>query len=218
MKMIRRVLGVGALVLIGGALLASNMGFKYNYTLLAGTDPGSNSGTNTIALPFFRADGINTAADLQNSVGFNEVSNIQRFEESTDALEAYTGRKGGGPDFPLVAGEAYFIKMSANVQYVIVGSHDPALAVDLDSGSEPDSNGGSNFYAYPYHSTADTAQALMDDIGFANVANVQRFVRSTDALESYTGRKGGGPDFNLVPGEGYFIKMLTTVSYVPSHY
>ena len=27
-----------------------------------------------------------------------------------------------------------------------------------------------------------------------------------------------GADFALVPGEAYFIKMNTTVNYIPSHY
>jgi hypothetical protein len=58
----------------------------------------------------------------------------------------------------------------------------------------------------------------MDDIGFASVLSVQKFLKATDGLQVYTGRKGAGPDFALAPGEGYFIKMATTVNYNPSHY
>ena len=58
----------------------------------------------------------------------------------------------------------------------------------------------------------------MNDIGFASVANVQNFDTSTDGLALYTGRKGSPPNFNLDPGAGYFVKMNSTVSYVPSHY
>jgi hypothetical protein len=218
MKIVLRGVAALAVLALAGVLIASNMGFKYNYTLLSGAELLSQTGTNTIALPYFRADTINTAADLQNSIGFADVANIQRFDEATDSLALFTGRKGSGPDFNLIASEANFVKMNTTVQYVIVGSHDPSFAVDLDGAAEVDSATGTNFYSYPYHATAEDAQQLMDDIGFANVANVQRFDEETDSLALYTGRKGSPPVFNLVPGEGYFIKMNATVSYVPSHY
>jgi hypothetical protein len=47
---------------------------------------------------------------------------------------------------------------------------------------------------------------------------VQKFLKATDGLQVYTGRKGSGPDFALAPGEAYFIKMAATVNYSPSHY
>ncbi len=58
----------------------------------------------------------------------------------------------------------------------------------------------------------------MDDIGLANVASVQKFLKSSDGLQTYTGRKGSGADYPLTPGEAYFVKMNTTVNYTPSHY
>ena len=60
---------------------------------------------------------------------------------------------------------------------------------------------------------------LILDIGLANVQNVQQFLEATDGLAIYTGRKGSpDPDFALVAGEAYFVKMSTTVSYTPSHF
>jgi hypothetical protein len=80
------------------------------------------------------------------------------------------------------------------------------------------SNSGQSFFAYNYHQTAADAKALMDDIGFANVTSVAKFLKLTDTVQTYTGRKGGGTAFALVPGEAYFVKMTTTVNYTPSHY
>ena len=81
------------------------------------------------------------------------------------------------------------------------------------------SNSGTNFFSAPYHTTSTTALDLMNDIGFASVQNIQRFLEATDGLETYTGRKGTpAPNFNLVPGEAYFIRMGSTVSYTPSHF
>ena len=83
------------------------------------------------------------------------------------------------------------------------------------------SNSGTNVIALPFNRQTgiDTANALIGDIGLANVQNVQQFLEATDGLETYTGRKGTpAPNFNLVPGEAYFIRMGSTVSYTPSHF
>lgn len=211
------VLALVVAAVAAGGIFASNMGFKLNYQLLA-TGAGSNTGTNTMALPFNRQTGVDMASHLQNDIGFAAVANIQKFDESNDSLALFTGRKGGGPDFALGAGEANFVKMNSAVDYITVGSHDPSFAVDLDSAAEVDSNTGTNFYSYPYHSTSAMASDLQNDIGFAAVANIQDFDAASDSLALFTGRKGSGPDFPMTPGAGYFIKMNTTTSYVPSHY
>jgi len=43
-------------------------------------------------------------------------------------------------------------------------------------------------------------------------------VSRSGAQQVYTGRKGSGPDFPLVPTECYFVRMTTTTAYLPSHY
>jgi hypothetical protein len=119
----------------------------------------------------------------------------------------------------LAAGEAYVVKMKTTVNYIVVGSDDPAVSYTL---SQPGgvAKTGNNFYAYNYHQTAATAKALMDDVGFLSVTHVQRFVKTADAYATYTGRAPQTPanNFNLTPGEGYVVKMKTTVVYAPSHY
>ena len=148
------VVGVAMACVMASGLIASNMGFKLNYPLVA-VGAGSNSGTNVVAAP---------------------------------------------------------------IDYIVVGSHEPSLSISLD-GPGAGSNSGTNFFSAPYHTTSTTALDLMNDIGFASVQNIQRFLEATDGLETYTGRKGTpAPNFNLVPGEAYFIRMGSTVSYTPSHF
>ena len=54
-----------AAVVAAGGLMASNMGFKLNYPIIAaGGGPGSNTGTQTIGLPYNRQVGIDTASQL----------------------------------------------------------------------------------------------------------------------------------------------------------
>jgi len=66
----------------------------------------------------------------------------------------------------------------------------------------------------------NNALDLMNDIGFANVLSVQKYLKASDSLQVYTGRKNvGGPNaFALAPGEAYRIRVGTTVNYIPSHY
>ena len=107
-----------AVVLAAGGLLASNMGFKLNYPLNATTGGVSLSGTNALALPDNRQAGINSASALMNDIGLANTANVQTFLEASDSLQVYTGRKGSGPDFALVPGEAYYIRMNTTVNYL----------------------------------------------------------------------------------------------------
>ena len=204
--------------LTGTALVASNMGFRLHYTLASATAGVSISGQSTLALPDRPKAGIVTAKDLMDDIGFANILSVSKFLKATDSLQTYSGRKGGGTAFVLTAGEAYFVKMATTVDYRILGSDDPTLSYALDQPAAGVSNSGQTLFAYNYHQTAADAKALMDDIGFANILSVSKFLKATDSYRTYTGRKAGGDAFPLTPGEGYLIKMTTTVNYTPSHY
>jgi hypothetical protein len=215
-----------------GALLASNMGFKLNYPLLAQASGVSLTGKNTIALPYFRQTGIDNALNLINDISggapnVGAVANVQRLNRIDNSISTYTGRMGSPvlTPFPLVAGEGYFVVMLSNVNYIVVGAHDPALAYTLQAQSPGVSLTGKNFYAPPYNITATNALQLINDIsgGAPNVgavANVQRLNRVDNTIATYTGRMGSPvlTPFPLVPGEAYTVVMLTTVPYIASHY
>jgi len=205
------------------ALAVSNTGFKITAHLLkADGGVNSNSGTNYLALPYQRKAGLNDAKSLMDDIGFASVLNVSRYIRSSDSFTTYTGRKGSAPNFPLVSGEGYCIRVINNVDYVVDGSHANNQSVMLyRAGEGPPGDlsfQGYNVYAPPYHATAQTAYALMSDIGFASVNSVSRFMRATDSFQTYTGRKGSSPNFPITRGDAYYVKMLTTVNYVPSHY
>jgi len=209
-----------AVALTGSALVASNMGFKLNYTLNQGGAGGSLTGIRALALPDNRQTGLTDAKSLMDDIGFASVASVSRYLSGTDALQPYTGRKTAPTTpFNLAAGQGYLVKMFTTTNYVIVGSDDPALVYPLFQGGQGGSLTGITLYSYNYHQTAADAKALMDDIGFANVASVSRYLSSADALQPYTGRKTAPTTFfTLTPGEAYFVKMFTTVNYTPSHY
>ena len=207
---------VASVLLLAGILWASNMGFLINCRLFAAAPGVSNTGTNTLNLPYQHAD-LATSSNLMTDIGFSSVVSVQNFLEATDTLQVYTGRKGGGAAFPIEPGKCYFVKMATTTDYVIDGSDNPGFAVTLD-GPGPGHLSGTNFVSIPYHACALTSKQLMDDIGFSSVVSIQRFLKETDTLQVYTGRKAGGQAFVISPCECYFIKMASTVNYIPSHY
>ena len=119
-------LAFGLAVVSGAtALVASNMGFKLNYTLNQVQAGVSLSGSSTLALPENRQAGryrslATNAKELMDDIGLASVANVPRFIEATDGLEVYTGRKTGGVPvpFPLTPGEAYFIRRNTTVNYI----------------------------------------------------------------------------------------------------
>jgi len=210
-------------LLVAGVLYASNMAFKLNYTLLA-TGPGSVDGTSTIALPFNQQTNLLTASDLLNDIGGTAVvAQIERYDRTADGYVVYTGI-GATPPFNLVPGDGYRVKLkptAATRQYIIVGSDDPGMVVHFDGTGTNGSKSGTNLYAYPYHSIANDASELLNELGgTAIVAQVQRFDKSNNGRTSYTGI-GATPPFALVPGEGYWVQLRTgvpSVDFIPSHY
>jgi hypothetical protein len=110
-------LGLTALLVAGG-LMASNMGFKLNYQL---SGPGSsNSGTNTLALPYNQQtnllDAKNLIDDINAAAGSSVVVQVARFLKATDGTESYTGTFGTA--FPLVPGQAYTVQVNSTVTYI----------------------------------------------------------------------------------------------------
>lgn len=203
--------------LVSGSLVASNMGFKLNYPL-QGAGAGSLDGTNTIALPFNPQSGITTASALKNDITASTgvaVTNVQKLLKANNSFQAYTGAR-GSVDFPLVAGEGYRVRMVADANYIVVGSHDPSLSVSLTAAGAG-SLDGTNEYAYPYHSTATNASQLRNEIGAGVVINVQKLLKANNSFQAYTGARGS-VDFPLVPGEAYRIRVNTNVAFTPAHY
>lgn len=213
-------LGAVAL-LVGGVVVASNMGFKLNKTI-AGPGAGVASGTQDIGLPFNQQTSLVKASNLRADIiasGATGVS-VSRFNPVTDALQVYSGLS-VADDFDLAPAEGYRVKVSGGSSYIIVGSHDPGLVVSLDGPGTNGSASGTQLYSYPYHSTTSAASQLRQEIlnqsGGGVSVTVSRFNPAIDALKVYSGLSVAD-DFALTPGEGYVIKTSADIAYVPSHY
>jgi len=217
-------------VVLAGGLLASNMGFKLNYPLIAASQAvpeGGTSldGTNDLSLPDNPQGGFVSANDLRLDIGAPANGGIAKLLRANNTVQTYTG-KGTGINFNLVAGEAYRVRVTgaSTVNYIVVGSHNPTLSHVLIAAGQPVPEGGNsldgtNTYNYPYHSVAATANDLRLEIGAPANGGVSKLLRASNTTQTYTG-KGTGLNFNLVPGAGYRVRITgaTNVSFIPNHF
>jgi hypothetical protein len=190
--------------LVGGVVLASNMGFKLVYQILTAS---GNSGTNWVGFPFNFpfANAQETFTDIPN------CDEVTRYVRSDDTYQTYFAGK-GAINFPIDPGIGYLVKVSTDTNYVIVGSHDPSYGVSLLTAA---GNSGTNWISVPYHTTATNAQELFTDI--PNADEVTRYVRSDDTYQTYFAGKGA-INFPVSPGEGLLVKVSTDTTWTPSHY
>ena len=223
------LVGVLAVVLAGG-LLASNMGFKLNYALIAASQAVpeggvSLNGSNDLSLPDNPQAGFVTANDLRLDVGAAANGGITKLLRATNGAQTYTG-KGAGLNFNLVAGDGYRVRVTGTttVNYIVVGSHNPTLSHVLVAATQPVPEGGNslngtNVYNYPYHSVAATANDLRLEIGTPANGGISKLLRASNGSQTYTG-KGAGLNFNLVPGAAYKVRITgtTNVSFIPNHF
>jgi len=215
-----------AAVLIAGGLFASNMGFKLNFLLQSPAVGVSATGTTVMGLPYNPQTNITNAdqllQDINTVAGSSVVASVSQFDRSADGLISYTGFS--GTNFAIVPEEAYYVTVSSNVNYIIVGSHNPSLGVTFYGPGSTTPQGvsstGTNAWSYPYHSTLTIAAELITEInavGGGQVASVSQWDKTSDGLISYTGFSG--TNFALAPGQGYLVTVDADVAgYIPSHY
>jgi hypothetical protein len=211
-------------LLVGGVLFASNMGFKLNYQL---ANAGTASGTNTIALPWNRQVGIDDAKDLIDDINAtgtpaSSVERVERWIPSNNSVLLYAGASTDPAAFALEKAEGLWVKVSADTDYVIVGSHDPGFTVNfLGSGA---SASGTNFYAPPYHSTAADGKDLLDDINTngvppSNAERLEYWIPANNSRLLYAGASTDPAAPPFTPGEAVFVKVgASNTAYNASHY
>ena len=78
---------------------------------------------------------------------------------------------------------------------------------------------GTNTLGLPYVPQVGLVDAgtLENDIGSTAVQNIQKYLEASNTTQTYATGDGAN-NFALVAGEAYFVRMVTTVPYTPSHY
>jgi hypothetical protein len=211
-----------AVVVLAGGLMASNMGFKLNLPLYGAGEsvPPSGtsvSGTNFVALPYNPQVGIVNARDLWNDLGADPNILISRHIKANDQFNFY----GTSTDLPpngwnLAAGEAYIVKVSTGQNYIVVGSHNPGLAINLVG---PGPGSGTNFYSHPYHGVAANPRDLWDELGSNPNTLISRHVKQSDLFNFYGTSTDIPPNgWTMSPGEGLIVKVGSNLTFTPAHY
>jgi hypothetical protein len=188
------VLAAVAVLAIGSAAIASNMGFKISIPLTAGY-------ANYVSLPYYNS--YTNAASIFNDI--TGASAVKRWDNPTFTLQQWSGTR--GTNFNVTPGEAYIVTVSSTTNWIVVGSHNPSLAITLTSGY-------ANYVSVPYHTTATTAATLFNQI--AGASAVKRWDNPTFTLQQWSGTRG--TNFNITAGEGYIITVGSTTSWTPAHY
>lgn len=169
-----------AVGVIASSALASNSGFKLNYTLEA---PAGKSQNNGVALPYFyypdgtigNAGSSKTLCRDLNDQGpldpptAPKVVTVLRFDVNTDRFvpQSCTAPQALPAAFQLAVGEAYVAKPAANTNQVvnIVGSHDDEYGLNkLNTRTvtiqAPAGKSQNNWFSTPYHVTANDSKQL----------------------------------------------------------
>jgi len=206
------LLAAVAMLLVGVTAVGSNMGFKISIPLYATS--GTHTGANFIALPYY-----NSYATA--SVAFADIPNcaeLDLYDDATDTYRIYDGVF-NTDDFPIATGgtldqaTAVVVKVSADTNWVVVGSHAPSLAVPLYATSG--THTGANWRSVPYHTTKTIASELFAEI--TNCAELDLYDDSTDTFRIYDG-VFNTDDFPLTAGKAVVIKVSADQTWTPAHY
>ena len=180
------------MLIVSVVAIGSNMGFKISIPLTAGY-------SNYVSIPYYNS--YTTDNTMYSDI--TGCNGVNRWNNATGAFQSYTG---GRTVFNITAGEAYIVTVSSTTNWIVVGSHNPGLALTLTAGY-------SNYVSVPYHTTDTTDNQLYSEITGCN--GVNRWNNATGAFQSYT---GGRTVFNITAGEGYIITVSGTTAWTPAHY
>ena len=166
---------------------------------------------------------INTDHGLPTDSG-DKITQIGRWDHATQQYETfdYLGMIGwSGADFSLVAEEAIFINIAANVSATLPGSHDPNFVFNLIHNVNL---GNIVWISLPKTSTYADAVSIIADININAskasdsgdiISQIGHWDAANQAYETYDhlGMIGwSGQNFSFTAGDGYFINLIDDIN------
>lgn len=197
-------LAVVAMVLVGTAAIASNMGFKISIPLTAAQ-------AKYVSIPFYNS--YTDAASLRNDVIAAGGTTVNVYTWTGTAWQRYAGGGIGQVNFAITPGLGYQVNSAASVAgWIVVGSHNPSLALSLTAAQ-------AKYVSVPYHTTATTAATLRNEIIAAGGTTVNVYDWTGTAWQRYAGGGIGQVNFNLTAGKAVQVNSAASVaSWTPAHY
>jgi len=208
---------VGALLLVvGGSVIASNMGFKFV--------PNMNTSgfTYTISIPL-NHNYTNAASVLSDmSASGCNPTRITKVLPSAGGKGTVNWVPAGGipgGNFTVNTGTTGFdgfkvVSTGSCTTWVVVGSHNPAFSYNFSTPNV------SYLVSIPYHTTATNAQDLLTQIG-PSATRVTRILPSAGGKGTVNWVPAGGipgGNFTVNIGEAYLVAIAGATSWVPAHY
>lgn len=221
--------GTAAALLVGGLVVASNMGFKGRFQFTPGQ-------TKWFSPPY--TSPYATADDLISVLAPGDnLASLQRLVPSAPPSFQFwlaSGDGNGTPkNFTLKPGEAYQVSVGAASDVVVVGAHDPFVTIPTGF-TAPDglpngftigagfSNGRDYLISVPWHTTYLTADDLLQDTAAqGSVTRLDQTPGNPPAFFFWTGNDGNDSpkNFAVELGRGYRVRLLTSTSgFVPAHF
>ena len=196
---------VGAVLLVGGLVIASNIGVKLIYPLVYSGTLGANDFQ--VSVPF--STPLQTANDLlQAAPG---ASQVVRLNAATNTFQVWFPGFIGN-NFPIVAPEGYMIRLSpgGNTAVTFVGAHDPSIVYNYNVAN------ADFLVSIPYHTTWKTANDIFQ--ATPNALAVSQLTAATNTFKVWFPGFIGN-NFDVVIGEGYRVRVGSSPSVsVPEHF
>jgi hypothetical protein len=221
-------LAVAVMLVVSVATIGSNMGFKISIPLYANVS--GHTGFNWVALPYYVSftDGASVWNDLNAAYGGGQegLIEVNQYQESNGTYKVYNAdtftdtfqiTSGGS----LISANALLIKVPSNSNWIVVGSHNPSLAVPLYALGA--GHTGLNWRAVPYHSTASTGATLWNQLntlaggGQEGLLEINQYQESNGTYKVYNADTFTD-SFNLVPGQSLLVKVASPLNWTPAHY
>jgi hypothetical protein len=214
-----------ALLVAGGAAVASNMGFKLNKPItLAGA---GQVGSNWTSVPYNNPYG--TVGQLCSQTGLTSTGTIRAsgtvLNETTGAFTTVQCGTSAANALTLIPGKGLSLRQpnltGAPTSIIIVGSHNPTLSLTIpDAGA---GQVGSFWFAVPYHTTAVSANDLCLSIGLTSTgtirASVTRLNAATGAFTTVQCGTSAAQNLALVLGEHISLREPNgPKSFSPAHF
>ncbi len=196
------VLAAVAVLVIGTAAIASNMGFKISIPLASGV-------TSFVSIPYYNQ--YTDAASLRNDINASIASTATVYAYNGTAWQRYAGGGIGQVNFTITPGQGYEVAPAASGNWIVVGSHNPSLALAFTSGV-------TSFVSVPYHTTETTAQLLRNEIDAAIGSTVTVYSYNGTAWQRYAGGGIGQVNFNITAGNAVEVAPAGSGSWTPAHY
>lgn len=207
------LLVVAVILVAGSAAIASNAGFKFNMPITVLDGSGGLQGHNWVGLPYFNP--YASRNDLCTACG---LTNLTASITTISTTGAVSQQQCSAAPATLVAGEGIRIIQPGGGpgNCIIVGSHDPSLAINLP-GPGATAGAGKFWFSVPYHATATTRNDLCTQMGLSAATS---FLLSIDpATGSVNQQQCGFAPGALVLGQALQVSAANgPLSFTPAHF